>query len=327
MYEPVYVIAGKEEALVSIQCKQLLDELLEPEQRTMGLFDADPAAVSGPEVLDELRTAPFLTKRRVVLVRNADKFVSENRTLLEKYFDKTCPTGVLVLTVSSWPGQTKLARKLAKCGKLISITPPKRWQLPGRIIEYAGDAYDKNLSKQAAELLIELVGEQLGQLYSEIDKLALFADNGKSITAQHIESLIGHNRLFNAFAVIDAIIDNNAAKAVGRLRRMFAEDKSAEYTVVGTFAFHLRRMFNAKVMLEKGSSVHQTASSLRIWGNKSAFFAQLHKMTLGQVGSILQQLAGIDYAIKTGQTKPQVAIEQLVLKLTAGQDMQSNSRV
>jgi len=39
---------------------------------------------------------------------------------------------------------------------------------------------------------------------------------------------------------------------------------------------------------------------------------------LKQIGDGIQQLAGIDYAIKTGRTKPQVAIEQLVLSLAAG---------
>ena len=66
---------------------------------------------------------------------------------------------------------------------------------------YASDAYDKRLSRDAAELLVELTGDELTRLYSEIDKLALFADAEKVITAKHIESLVGHNRLFNAFSV------------------------------------------------------------------------------------------------------------------------------
>ena len=180
------------------------------------------------------------------------------------------------------------------------------------------DAHDKKLTTDVAELLIELTGDELGPLYREIDKLALFATDEKTITARHVESLIGHNRLFNAFAVIDAVTAGNTAQAIDRLRSMFAEDKSAEFTVVGAFAFHFRRMFNAKALLEKGVSAGEVAPRLRIWYNKDAFFSQLHKITLQQIGTYLQQLARIDYAIKTGRTKPQVAIEQLVLKLASG---------
>ena len=313
--ELVYVIAGQESSLVDAECDKLLDELLEPEQRTTGLFKADGGEVSVSEVLDDLRTLPFLTDKRVVVVRNGDKFVSENRELLEKYFDSPCPTGVLVLTVSSWPSNTKLARKLSKVGKLVKVTSPKPWQLPRRLIQYASDAHGKKLAKEAAELLIELTGDELTRLYSEIDKLAVFAEGEKAITGKHVESLIGHNRLYNAFAVIDGCLTGDVAKAVNRLRNMFAEDKSAEYTVVGAFAFHFRRMFDAKVLLEKGVRTVEIANRFRIWSNKDSFFSQLQKLSLRQLGESLQQLADTDYAIKTGRTKARVAIEQLVLKL------------
>ena len=315
--ELIYVIVGKEAVSVNARCKELIDQLLEPQEKTVGLFNTDATQVLASQVLDELRTAPFLTKRRVVLVKGADDFISQNRQLLERYFDNPCPSGVLVLTVTNWDARTKLAKKLPKVGKLISVTQPKPWQLPPRLIKYAGDAHDKNLTKDAAELLIELTGDNLPRLYGEVDKLALFAHTDKTITFRHVELLIGHNRLFNAFGVIDAIIAGNAAQAVNRLRNMFAEDKSTEYTVVGAFAFHFRRMFNAKVLLEKGVRPAEVANRLRIWGNKEGFFEQLRKVTLERIGASLQQLAQIDYAIKTGRTKAKVAAEQLVLRLAS----------
>jgi len=312
----IYVIAGKEESLVSAEYRVLVEQLLEPSQRAMAIFDADADTVTIQEVLDELRTLPFLADKRVVVIRGADDFVSKNRQLLENYFNNPSPTGVLILTVNSWPAQTRLARQLPAVGKLITVTPPKPYQLPQRLCQYADDAHGKDLSGDAAALLIELAGDDLGRLYSEIDKLATFADKEKVITIKDVELLIGHNRLFDAFEVIDAIMAGEIARAVERLRRMFAEDKTTEYTVVGAFAFHFRRMFNAKVLLEKGLRQDEIAGKIRIWSNKKdSFFAHLRKLSLKQIGWYLQKLAEIDHAIKTGQTKPQVAMEQLVLGL------------
>ncbi|MFA5251258.1 MAG: DNA polymerase III subunit delta [Phycisphaerae bacterium] len=313
--ELIHVIVGKEKSLVDAECEKLLESELTPEQRATGLFNADTTEVTAAQVFDELRTLPFLTEKRIVLVRDADKFVSENRELLEKYFENPCPTGILILTVSSWPARTNLAKKLPSVGKLLSVEQPPRRQLPRRLMQYAKEAHGKTISESAAELLVELAGDELVRLYSEVDKLVLFAQNEKSITEQHIESLIGHNRIFNAFAVIDAIIAGDIAQAIYRLRAMFAEDKSAEYTVVGAFAFHFRRMFGAKVLLEKGVGTNEIAERLRIWGDRDSFFAQLRKVSLKEIGSILQQLAATDYAIKTGQAKAEVATEQLVLGL------------
>jgi DNA polymerase-3 subunit delta len=250
-------------------------------------------------------------------VRKADKFISDNRELLENYFDNPCPTGILVLTVSNWDSRTKLSKKLPKVGRLISVTQPKAGQLPDRLVRYASDAHSKNLTSDAAELVMELTGDDLTRLYSEVDKLAVFADEAKSITTEHVELLIGHNRLFNAFGVIDAVADGDVGEAISRLRGMFAADKSAEYTAVGAFAFHFRRMFSAKVLLEEGVRPKQVADKLRIWSNKDRFFGQLQTMSLKQIGDVLEQLAEMDYAIKTGRTRTEVAIEQLVLRLSA----------
>ncbi|MHC4071078.1 MAG: DNA polymerase III subunit delta [Planctomycetota bacterium] len=315
--ELIYVIAGKDESLVGARCRELLDGLLEPSQRATGFLDAEAGSIPASEVLDELRTAPFLTDKRVVLVRNADAFVTYNRPLLEKYFDKPCPTGRLILVTRTWDARTKLARKLPNVGKLVKVAQPSRRELPQRLIAYAKDAYDKKLGLPTATLLIELTGDELTRLYSEIDKLALFADAEKVITQRHVESLIGHNRLFNAFAVIEAVVAGNAGQAVERLRGMFAKDKSTEYTVVGAFAFHFRRMFNAKVLLDKGTRRREIENRLRIWGDQDGFFAQVRQMSLEQIGRYIRQLAETDYEIKTGRAKAPVAMEQLVLRMAA----------
>ena len=318
MAELIYVIAGKDDSLVGSQCAELLDRLLEPSQRATGFFEVEAASASASDVMDELRTAPFLTGKRVVRIKGADDFVSRNRLLLEKYFDNPCPTGRLILTVRSWDSRTKLAKKLPKVGKLITVSAPTRKELPYRLIDYAKDAHDKKLSQATAMLLIELTGDELTRLYSEIDKLALYSGKEKIITQNHVESLIGHNRLFNAFAVIDAIIAGNTGVAIERLRGMFEADKSTEYTVVGAFAYHIRKMFGAKILLDKGLRPREIENRLRIWGDTNSFFAHLRQTSLKQVGQYLQQLGETDYEIKTGQTQVKVAMEQLVLKLAAG---------
>lgn len=315
----VYVVAGKDAALVGSRCEELLDELVDEGERTTGLFDADPAAVSISDVLDELRTLPFLTNRRVVVLKNADSFVSQNREALEKYFDEPCATGVLVLTVGNWDSRTRLAKKLPKIGTLIEIRAPKREELPSRLIQYAHDAHDKRLGRAAAALLVEINGDELPQLYSEVDKLALYTEKEKTISESHVEALIGHNRVFDAFEVIDAVTDGNVGQAVTRLRNMFSDDKSAEYTVVGAFAYHLRQLFSAKALLDKGVRPFDIYKRVRIWHRKEQLLAQAKRMKLERIASCLEQLGQIDYAIKTGRTTARVAMEQMVLQLASGQ--------
>jgi len=311
----IYVIVGKDEALLNSSCEKLLETLLEPQQRNTGLFSPDADALSPSLVFDELRTLPFLTEKRVVLIKNAGKFISDNRKMLETYFENPSDTGILIMSVSSWKGNTNLAKKLKKTGKLINANPPAASQMPKRLMDYAKEAHGKKLNYNDARLLIDFLGDSLPQLYAEIDKLALYAQDKNDITADDITKLTGHNRLFNCFEVIDSCLRKNIPKAVRQLRKMFAEDKSAEYTAVGAFAYQFRKMFNAKVMLEKGVHPAQIANQLNIWSNKDAFFGLLSKLSLRRIAYFITHLAETDFKIKTGRTNPQAAIERLVLKL------------
>jgi DNA polymerase-3 subunit delta len=313
----IYVIFGKEPGAVALELDNLISRLLSPDDRLTGLFSCDGSKTAITEVLDELRTLPFLAPKRVVVIKNADKFISDNRELLEDYFDNPSPTGILVLTVESWRNDTKLAKKLADVGCLITVKTLGQSELPMRVIRYAYDAHKKKMDRQAAELVVELTGDDLAMLYSEIDKLALYSEGRSQITFSDVEQLIGRNRLFNAFEVIESCLANDFDRAVGRLRDMLEKDKDTEYTVIGAFAYHFRRMFSAKVLLDKGSNPQQVAKQMGIWHNRDEFFAQAKKLSLRQIGGFLEELAELDYAIKTGRAKVDEAMEALVLKLSS----------
>ncbi len=314
-FKPIYVICGKDKFLAGKACEGLIGSLLDADERSMGLFQPEDGKADCAEVLDELRTLPFLAKRRVVLIKDAGAFITANREVLERYFDDPCKSGVLVLTVDTWAKNTKLAKKLVKVGELVSTEALKGWQLPKFVADHAISTHGKSVTKGCAELLVELVGDDAGRLCSEMDKLAMYVGDRKQITDKDVAVLIGHNRIFDVFSVIDLMTAGNTGGAVERLRNMFANDKSSEFTALGAFAFHFRRMFKAKRMLEKGGNANQVAGQLRIFGDRDAFFRQVRKVSLEWIGAILSELARIDHAVKTGAMTGKVAIEQLVFKV------------
>ncbi len=312
----IYVICGSDPGLVGRRYQELIDELLDPDQRVLALFSVDGKDATASQVLDEVRTLPLLTQRKVVVVRDASGFVSANRGLLEDYFDAPCPSGVLILAVETWQANTKLAKKLATAGELINVTAPKPWEMPAALVEIAAKRHAKKLHQEAADLLVQLIGDDWSQVCNELDKLVLFVDQEKVISADHVEQLAGHNRVFGAFDVIDGLTSGDTGRAIQRLRAMFDQDKAAEYTVVGAFAFHFRRLFQAKAMLAKGAHPTTVAKELHLfWKVKDSFMAQVQRLSLEQIACLLATLAEIDYQAKTGQAKTEIAIERLILTI------------
>jgi DNA polymerase III subunit delta len=319
-HSAIYVVVGKDRFLVEMECARLLDEVIPAAEREMGLISPEAGRAEAAEIFDELRTPGFLVPHKVVLLKDADDFISRNRDAMELYFDRPSTSGTLILTVSSWLKTTKLAKKLLEVGKLIATPELKDWQLPDFAMRYASERFGKAMSKPAAQMLVELVGDEPGLIAGQVEKLAMFVDTRKSITPEDVTAIVGRNRFFDAFEVIDSMTAGDMPTAITRIRSMFRNDKESEYSAVGAFAFHFRKMFTAKTRLAKGESADAMAPSLRLWGsNKDIFFRQLQRVSLLDIGVVLRKLAAIDHATKTGQGTAAVSLEQLVMTMCAKQ--------
>jgi hypothetical protein len=141
----------------------LLDKLIPADQRDMALVQADPDKITAADLFDELRTLPFLASRKFVLLKSADDFISDNREMLEKYFESPSACGTLIMTVNSWLKTTRIAKKLDSVGELIETGEIKPWELPDFVVAEAA-RNKKTITKQSAQALVELIGDQPGQL-------------------------------------------------------------------------------------------------------------------------------------------------------------------
>src|SRR5215207_6816943 len=121
--QPVYVLHG-DEAFLKRQVLAALDPVL--------LGDADPdfaktvlpgATADWSTVRADLDTLPFLSPRRVVVIDQADPFVTKYRPVLEKYVAAPAKHGVLVLDVKAWPSTTKLAKLVSETATIVCKAP------------------------------------------------------------------------------------------------------------------------------------------------------------------------------------------------------------
>src|SRR5689334_20933980 len=167
--QPVYALHGDEDFLKRQVLAALQALVLGQPGESLGLsaHAGDKAVFAA--VHDELQTLPFLAPRRLVVVENADPFVTRHRAALEKYVANPAPKGVLVLDVKAWPANTKLAKLLDGPGTIVCRAPTAH-RLPEWCVDRALSGYGKQLSAPAAALLVDLVGAELGLLDQELAK-------------------------------------------------------------------------------------------------------------------------------------------------------------
>jgi len=319
----IFVVYGKNHRLVTEQIEKIAERVLGASDRQVSLrnFEGDQAELA--DVLDELRTLPFLSERRLVVVRDADEFISTYRQNLEAYLDNPSPTGVLLLVPESFPGTTRLAKKAKKIGEVISCEPVKARDLPRYLTKYAQQTHSLQLTPKAAALLIELGGDESGMLCSEIDKLAAYLaapnQEKKRIELEDVQELVGNNRQYNVFNVIDAMTQGQAGSALKLLEQMLSQDRDAQYKVVGAFAWHFRRLYNGRLMLDRGVSEREVIRQLRIWSQTEAFIRQLKQLRIETIANCLQSLMHIDLVSKTGGGTVRTGLEKLIIEFCRGQ--------
>src|SRR5262245_58964629 len=109
---PIYVLSGNEDFLKRQVHAALRKLVLGDSDDSFGLSTHPGDKATWSAVHDELETLPFLSPRRLVVIDNADPFVSLHRAALERYFAKPSSASVLVLDVKTWTSTTNLAKML-----------------------------------------------------------------------------------------------------------------------------------------------------------------------------------------------------------------------
>ena len=173
--QPIYALVGDEEFLKRRARAAIVALILGDADPTFALSVYPGEKLDFSTVRNELDTLPFLSPSRVVVVDNADTFVTNHRPALERYVQKPSTAGVLVLDVKTFPETTKLAKSLPDGAKIACKSPPE-YKLAAWCVEWAKTKHGKKLTPDAAEHLVNLVGPAMGLLDQELDKLAVSLD-------------------------------------------------------------------------------------------------------------------------------------------------------
>lgn len=314
--QPVYVLLGDEDFLKR-HCREAIISLIlgdiEPDLAVTP-FTGDKLDFSA--VRNELDTLPFLGPARVAVVEPADAFVTNHRESLEKYVANPSKIGVLVLDVKSFPETTKLAKALPDAAKIVCKAPYTN-KLPDWCVGWARTRLKKKLDADAAHLLVELVGPQMGLLAQELDKLTVAVGEG-AITAETVDALVGRSRAANVFHILDAVGDAKPAVALRLLAELF-EEGDDPLAVMGAMTGQLRKLASVGRQTKEGLPMGQAMDAANVpkWPEaRTKFERQVKHLGRRRLDKLTDWLVEINLGLKGGsQLPPRVQVERFVVRL------------
>ena len=219
---PVCVVYGDDAYLVQ-ESITAVGRAVFPDKDGDAAISRFPGATTAlATVFDEVRTLPFFSRKRLVIVNDADTFVTKHRKELEAFAEKPCQKGILLLHTKTWASTTRLAKIVENVGFAIDCSSPKEGELVPWLSQIARARFDTQLGAEEARLLLELVGPEPGILMAELEKLSIYVAETRRIEKNDILKLVGAGRVETIWKTLDAALGGQGPLALDHLDTLMA---------------------------------------------------------------------------------------------------------
>jgi DNA polymerase-3 subunit delta len=318
---PAYLFAGEESYLIDL-CLSRLNSVLSADDLNKEVFYASDS--SAEDILNAVQTLPFLSEKRVVIVKSANKMKAADAERLTDYLSNTVDTACLILLYPDNYKKESTAKRKALINECVSskncVAVDCRKQYENEVREFIKAEFaakGKSVSYDVISRILDENGTDLLNISNEIEKLSLFAGKDKkAVTEDDIEQISGCTKEANVYALASEIEAKNIKKALFILEKLLAEGEDA-ISILSNISSTVRKLLNAKSMVEEqGMSNAETASALRIHNYFArAFFANLSKHSIKNLKAGLKVILKADTSIKTGNSDSISALEKIILSV------------
>jgi DNA polymerase-3 subunit delta len=267
-------------------------------------------------VMIDLRTVSMFGDKRVLLIEDADPFVSENRAALEKYVAAPAKGSLLILDVRAWKKTERLYKLVEQHGLNIECGELKGAELIRWMQQIAKQEYGKTLDRDNAALITALAGDGLSMLRQEIAKLAALAGDAAVISREDVIAAVGGWRTETTWVMLDALRDGRPGKALENLQKLFRAGESPA-KILGGVVFSFRKFAEATELARQGEKLSVALERAGVFSNAIGPSEQyLKRLGFERASRMLSLLMEADSEIKGGsRTDPQLLLERLFVRL------------
>lgn len=320
MPKPVYALVGDDSFMQTQKLREIAGQLPPDAAR----IDVDGERAELADVLDELRSFAMFGGGKLVVVGSADEFISRFREQLEDYCAKPSDSATLVLRCASLPATQRIHKAIARTGEVIKCDPPSDRDLVPWITQRAKSIHKLAVAFDAAQMLKEMIGNDLGRVDNELAKLALQCASGKA-EAKDVAGSVAFQREQEMWHMTDEIAAGHTTQALRRWRQLVQMDSSAEFRAVTWLSMWLEKASKALSMKKRGASAFEIASECKIWPKEKgpAFIATVTKLGDEGLSRALDLLVEVDHQSKSGVGEAAENVERFLLAVGNALQMQT----
>jgi len=320
---PVYLFCGGEKLLLAEAVSRLKGILLSEKEFQWNYGELDAEKIDDKDLFSELNTLPFLGGKRVLVVKNSQKYFGTESKVLQKegeviedYLNCINPSSTVVFVMEGKADKRKkIYKKLLEKGAVVEFLPLKGRNLK-KWLEEQFNTWGKKIERDALEYIAAGFDNSLEMQENEVQKIVLYCGEGdNAVTLDEVKAALSRTQNFNIFDIVDAVGNKNSSLAVELVREMLAAGESPVF-ILYMISKHLRTILRVKSFLEDGYSEKQIASKLQL--HPYAFrkiIDQSKNFSTKNLKRALELLLKIDLMLKTSSVNSRLLLEMGVVGL------------
>jgi len=315
----VYLVRGDDPSLVAQAAHDLLGVLVgDRDAATVAEEHGGPGApdLDAGAVIDALTTPPFITDRRVVVVRDAGRLVAADAGRLAPCIDDPLPGVIAVLVAGGGTIPAALIKAVERVGRVVDTAVGTGRARTQWLVDRLHDA-PVRLDARAATLLGDHLGGDLSRVQGLLDTLAAAYGPGAAIDPDRLQPFLGEAGRVAPWDLTDAIDAGDTAAALLALGRLLGAGGSHPLVVLSI----LHRHYQAMLRLD-GAGVTSGEQAATLLGTRSAFPArkaleQGRRLGPARLGRAVTLLAEADLDVRGRSALPDsTVLEVLVGRLS-----------
>ncbi len=308
------LVRGDDPSLVAQAVRDVVAELVADRDAAMVVEEHTEQSSDGSDagvIVDALSTPPFLTDRRVVVVRDAGRISAAESARIAQALKDPVPGVVLVVAAGGGTISSALAKAVESKGRVVDTkvgTGRARTQwVAGRLRDSA-----LKLDPDAASRLSEHMGEDLGRLDGLLGSLASAYGESATVTADELEPFLGTAGGVAPWDLTDALDSGDAPAALRALERLTMASGSVPLVVLAT----LHRHYGAMLRLD-GSAATSASEAAELLGAHE-FVAkkaleQSRRLGSERIGRAIMLIADADLDLRGRTGLPDAAVLQVLV--------------
>ena len=328
---PVYLLFGAESYLRDLAAKTIADFVFG--EQSLRDFNETEFSLNQAEnlqyALASAEQMPMIASRRVIKITDVkisaiaakDNLKEDYEEILTRYLKRPAETSVLIFVADELDKRRKMSKLLIENSVAVEFAALEDADLRKWIRDKVREL-NADVDERAVNHLIGLIGADVRNITSEVEKLAVAALPDKLITYELVESLVPNSREISNFDLTDHLLAKNKTRALHTLKKIL-DDGAEPLMLLGLIASNFHRLFLAKEMMNQGVERKEVARIMRLpYGKQEDFLATARRTDATQFSRIIQRIAEADIAIKTskgggGIVGSRLQIEMLVCELVS----------